>query len=160
MRCAPARHEQASAELDRIQRQIAAIIEAIKDGLRTPGMKAELLALEARKEEISTEIEQVPAPLPRLHPKLAELYRQRVERLHEELNRPELRAEAAQALRALIEEVRLIPEDGALAIELVGDLAALLNLASDSKKPATPGRDGLQATLVAGRGFEPLTFRL
>ena len=69
-------HEQASAELDRIQRQIAAIIEAIKDGLRTPGMKDELLALEARKEESLAEIAQVPAPLPRLHPKLAELYRQ------------------------------------------------------------------------------------
>jgi site-specific DNA recombinase len=154
------KHEQANAELGRIQREITAIIEAIKDGLRTPSMKTELLALEARKEAISAEIQQVPAPLPRLHPKLAELYRQRVGRLHEELNRPELRAEAAQALRALIEEVRLIPEDGALAIDLVGDLAALLNLASDSKKPATLGRDGLQATLVAGIGFEPMTFRL
>jgi site-specific DNA recombinase len=154
------KHEQASAELERIQRQITAIIEAIKDGLRTPSMKAELLALEARKEELSTEIKQVPAPLPRLHPKLAGLYQQRVERLHEELNRPELRAEAAQALRALIEEVRLIPEDGRLAIELGGDLAALLNIASDSKKPVTVDRDGLQVTLVAGIGFEPMTFRL
>jgi hypothetical protein len=64
-------------------------------------------------------------------------YRGRVERLHEELNRPELRADAAQALRSLMEEVRLIPEDGRLAIELVGDLAALLNLASGSKQPVT-----------------------
>jgi len=68
------KHEQTSAELDRIQRQIAAIIDAIKNGLRTPSMKAELLALEARKEAISTEIKHVPAPLPRFHPKLAELY--------------------------------------------------------------------------------------
>jgi hypothetical protein len=30
----------------------------------------------------------------------------------------------------------------------------------DSKKPITAGRDGLQATLVAGVGFEPTTFRL
>jgi hypothetical protein len=46
-------------------------------------------------------------------------------------------------------------------IELVGDhLAGLLNLAADSKKPVAPGRDGLQATLVAGEGFEPSTFRL
>jgi len=62
--------------------------------------------------------------MPRLHPKLAELYRERIERLHEELNRPALLAEAAQALRALIEEVRLIPENGRLEIELAGDLAA------------------------------------
>jgi hypothetical protein len=111
-----------SAEIERIQREIAAIIDAIKEGLRTLSMKAELLALEARKEEISTEIRQVPVPLSRRHPKLAELYQQRVERLHEKLNRPEVRAEAAQALHALIEEVRLIPEEGRLAIELAGDL--------------------------------------
>jgi len=107
-------HERHTAELGRIHRQIAAIIDAIKDGFRTPTMKEELLALEARKQELSAETERVPATLPRLHPKLAELYRGRVERLHEELNRPELRAEAAQALRALIEEVRLIPENGRL----------------------------------------------
>ena len=91
-----------------------------------------------------------PAPLPRLHPKLADLYRERVERLHLELNRPELRAEAAEALRALIDEVRLIPENGRLEIELVGDLAELLSLATDSKKPVMPKHDGLQVTLVAG----------
>jgi hypothetical protein len=82
------------------------------------------------------------------------------ERPHEELNRPELRAEAAEALRALIDEVRLIPEHGELAIELLGDLAGILALSADSKKPITAGRDGLQATLVAGVGFEPTTFRL
>ena len=70
---------------------------------------------------------------------------------HEDLNRPELRAEAAQAPRARIEEVRLIPEDGRLAIELVGDLAALLNLASGNKKPVTRDRDGLQLMLCGAR---------
>jgi hypothetical protein len=53
-------------------------------------------------------------------------------------------------LRALIDEVRLIAEDGHLEIELVGDLAEILSLAADSKKPVTAKRDGLQATMVAG----------
>jgi DNA invertase Pin-like site-specific DNA recombinase len=35
-------YEQRTAELDRVERQIRAVIEAIKDGLRTPGMKEEL----------------------------------------------------------------------------------------------------------------------
>ena len=56
--------------------------------------------------------------------------------------------------------MRLIPEDGKLEIELVGDLAAILALSADSKKPVTDDRDGLQVTLVAGIGFEPMTFRL
>ena len=73
-----------------------------------------------------------------------------MDRLHEELNRTELRSEAAQALRELIDEVRLIPEDGRLEIELLGDLVGILALSADSKKPVTEDRDGLQVTLVAG----------
>jgi site-specific DNA recombinase len=153
-------HKQQTEELDRVERQIWAVIEAIKDGLRTPGMKDELFALEARKQELAAEIKQAAPPSPRLHPRLAELYRERVERLHEELNRPELRAEAAAALRGLIDEVRLVPENGRLEIELLGDLAGILALGADSKKPVTANRDGLQVTLVAGTGFEPVTFRL
>ena len=147
-------------ELDRVERQIRAIIDAIKDGLRTPGMKEELFALEVRKQKLVAEVKHAQPPSPRLHPKLADLYRQRVEHLHDELNRPELRAEAAEALRALIDEVRLIPERGELAIELHGDLAGILALSADRKKPIAARCDGLQATLVAGVGFEPTTFRL
>ena len=153
-------YERRKEELDRVERQIRAVIEAIKDGLRTPGMKEELFALEARKRELAAAVKQAPASRPRLHPKLADLYRQRVDRLHEELNRAELRSEAAQALRGLIQEVRLIPENGRLEIELLGDLAGILALNAGDKKPVTEDRDGLQVTLVAGPGFEPGTFRL
>jgi site-specific DNA recombinase len=55
-------------ELDRVERQIRAVIEAIKDGLRTPGMKDELLALEARKQELEDKVKQVPPPAPRSLP--------------------------------------------------------------------------------------------
>ena len=137
-------------ELAQVERQIRAVIEAIKDGLRTPATKDELLALEVRKETLMTEIGHAPPAAPQLHPKLADLYRERVERLHEELNRPELRAEAAGALRALIDQVRLIPEDGQLEIELCGDLAGILALGAGGRKPVTEGGDGLQVTVVAG----------
>ena len=43
-------------ELARVERQIRAIIEAVKKGLRTPSMKDELLALEARKAELGREL--------------------------------------------------------------------------------------------------------
>ena len=65
-----------------------------------------------------------------------------VVQVREELNRDELRAEAAEALRALISEVRLVPEGDHLEIELAGDLVGILALTSDSKKPATASRDG------------------
>jgi hypothetical protein len=46
----------------------------------------------------------------------------------------------------LIEEIRLVPEDDHLEIELAGDLAAILALTASSKKPVTMDRDGLRGT--------------
>ena len=60
----------------------------------------------------------------------------------------------------MIDEVKLVPENGTLAIELAGDLAGILALAAGGKKPASMGGGPQQVTLVAGIGFEPMTFRL
>ena len=55
--------------------------------------------------------------------------------------------------------VRLVPEGGELAIELVGELAEILALTNEiSPRPWGPGAG--QLTLVAGAGFEPAAFRL
>jgi hypothetical protein len=70
----------------------------------------------------------------------------------EELNRPELREEASAAIRSLIEEVRLVPVEGRLEIELAGILALTSN------NPRRNGR-GLQVTLVAGVGFTATSLR-
>ncbi len=88
--------------------------------------------------------------LPRLHPQLADLYRHKVDDLHAALNREDTRAEAAEAIRALIDEIRLVPENAELKVELFGELAALVGLANES--PRSNDR-GLQVTLVAGAGF-------
>ena len=67
--------------------------------------------------------------------------------LAEALNDDHTRLEAAECIRDLIEEVRLVPENGKLRIELYGELAALINLANEH--PRTKGT-GVQVTLVAG----------
>ena len=55
---------------------------------------------------------------------------------------------------------RSLPEGGGLRVDLRGALAGILALAADGKNPAAVG-DGLeQIKLVAGIGFEPMTFRL
>jgi hypothetical protein len=84
-----------------------------------------------------------------LHPGLAEVYRGKVEKLTEALNKEELRAEAAEILRSTIQTIRLVPEDGQLAIELVGELAGILAL-SKEKSPRPFGPGARQITLVAG----------
>ena len=63
------------------------------------------------------------------------------------LNEDSNRAEAAEAIRALIEEVRLVPDDGNLRIELFGELAALINLTNELPRSK---ETGVQVTLVAG----------
>ena len=150
-------------ELNQVARQIRAIIDAIKEGIRTRSMQEELLALEARKVELETRIAEKPKPIPRLHPNLAEIYRQKVARLRDELAREETHVQAAGALRDLIECVRLVPENGKLEIELVGELAAILSLCEEQRSGIRNPRRraaGVQETMVAGAGFEPVTFRL
>jgi hypothetical protein len=52
--------------------------------------------------------------MPRLHPNLAELYRQKVMKLVEALNDDGTRLEAGECIRELIEEIRLVPDNGKL----------------------------------------------
>jgi site-specific DNA recombinase len=59
----------------------------------------------------------------------------------------------------------LVPEVGALSIVLRGDLAGILAIASsDKQKPGFLSEAGpellSQVKMVAGTGFEPVTFRL
>jgi site-specific DNA recombinase len=117
--------------------------------------------LEARKNELTELLRHSKAPPALLHPNMAVVYRQRVAALHASLNHEETKAEAVEILRSLVSEVRLIPGNGELAIHLKGDLAAMLTFAANSRKPpAEPGGFLAQASLVAGAGFEPATFRL
>lgn len=68
-------------------------------------------------------------------PNLAEVYRQRVERLHEALQDCGTRDEAFELVRSLIDEIRLVPDKGRRLIELRGELAGILAISADSKEP-------------------------
>ena len=75
------------------------------------------------------------------------------------LQRDSTKAEATSIIRSLLTEIRLIPQDGVLAIELVGALAGLLSLGGPRNDESHP-RVASTTLLVAGVGFEPTTFRL
>jgi site-specific DNA recombinase len=154
------------SELTKVERQIKGIITAIKDGMYQSSMKAEMEALEARKAELTDLLANAEEPPPLLHPNMADIYRQRIASLYESLQAEETKSEAAERLRALISQITLQPADGELAIILRGDLAAILSFASHKKNPAVYRDGGVldafvsQVSLVAGIGFEPMTFRL
>ena len=125
-------------------------------------MKARMQGLERRREALEAELATATEPKPRLHPGLAEIYRQKVAALHDALAE-EGGLEVQEAIRSLVEAIVLVPDGAGLAIEVRGDLAAILALGQNANtRPGGRVHDDLlvQVKLVAGAGFEPATFRL
>ena len=85
-----------------------------------------------------------------LHPRMADVYREKVGSLCLALEGEESRAGAREAIRALIEAILLEPDGDQLKITLKGDLAGMLSAARDSKRSPETGDLLLQIKLVAG----------
>ena len=156
------RSAQATTRLAEVERRIAGIVESIENGAwnRTLGLRLE----ELEREQVTLQAEVAaaasPEPVIRLHPNAADIYRDKVAALEASLAKPDIRQEAADSLRALIERVILTPDTNwpdALRVELSGDLALILSLAASEPVGSTRAR---QLSVVAGTGFEPVTFRL
>ena len=146
--------------LERVKRDIQKVIEAIKAGFALPELKMEMDALQARKEELLASLSTAEEPAPLLHPTMADLYRSKVQKLAEALQREDTRLEASEMLRGLIDAIVLTPEKGQLRVELRGNLAAMLIAAQETKRSPDTGDLLVPVQLVAGAGFEPATFGL
>jgi chromosome segregation ATPase len=143
------------AELAQVERRIRKLVELItEDDAPVKALKNELKALESRQAELQGELAVKSAPAPLIHPNLAEVYRQRVASLRDALRDPASKDEAFDLIRSLIEEIRLVPEDGALRIEIKGELAGSLELCRGptNNKPGDLSTAGLaqQIKMVAG----------
>ncbi|WP_233129145.1 DNA resolvase [Acetobacter sp. DsW_54] len=146
----------------KVEKQIQGIIEAIKEGMFHPSMKAEMDTLEARKAELASLLSDVPDDVPDLLPSASAVYARKVGRLTDSLNRPEERLEAAEALRALIEKVVLTPgpNRGEIDAMLYGELGMILSWIERQaigkvEKRNTPGAmlTGVSVSVVAGAGL-------
>ena len=136
-------------ELAHCESRIKKIVDAIAEGLPARALKAELEELEANRERLEQEVTMAPEPKPLLHPNLAELYRTKVADLLRFLTGDEPDPEAIGLIRSLVDEITLTPENGDLRVDLKGDLAAILNMATN-KKPADEVHGLEQVKLVAG----------
>ncbi len=149
--------------LEKADRRLEGLYDAIADGLRTPGILAKIESLENEKRFAEAALA-APAPSPvRLHPNLADLYRDRVAELGAALADPDIRDEAIEVLRGLIESVVVTHGDDGWQVDLQGGIAALVALGMSKDKTPRPlsGSEALcSVKVVAGTGFEPVTFRL
>jgi DNA invertase Pin-like site-specific DNA recombinase len=131
------------AEKKRLEKEADTLIQAIKDGIDTRMVKGPLKRISDRLDELEAETERdrvSKSPKPLVHPAMAKRYRQEVENLRKALENQDARTEAADHLRELIGKIVLTPEPGRddLRIDLHGDLAGILQIASQKK--ARPGK--------------------
>ncbi len=176
---AAGRRTQLEHSLAGVERRLQGVLRAIEDGAWNESLRSRLTDLEASKTDLRAQLVNAAKP-PQivLHPNAASLYAAKVADLEAALTAPSIQAEAGDVLRSLIERVVLTPhayaEDN-LAAELHGDLAMILNLVAADEVPAQTRRGGSKAakkelpgtgvpgsqlSVVAGTGFEPVTFRL
>ena len=155
-------------ELVKVEKAIAAMISAIEEGLYQPSMKARMDELERQKADLMDRLAGAPADAPDILPNVSAVYRKKVQRLAAALNDPKERAEAAEAIRGLIERITLRPgpNRGEVDATLHGELATIMRWIGaqpigTNKKTDIPVAKaaGMSVSVVAGAGFEPTTFR-
>ena len=127
------RERRSSGDADRksltdVEKSIKEIVTAIENCGYSRPLMDRLRELEAKQDELSERLSRMSVDIPDIHPNVAGIYRRKVERLAEALQRPQERDEAAEAIRALIERINLAPgpKRGEIVATLHGDLAKIL----------------------------------
>ncbi|AZL61153.1 hypothetical protein EI545_12130 [Tabrizicola piscis] len=162
------RHQNADVhrkDLDKVNRGIERALAFILDGDGDPGIVRQKLAeLEARKRDLERSLQEVnPAPGLEIHPNLGELYRRKVQEIEALLADEATRPQAMDHLRSLIDRIEVSPGEtrGQAHVTLHGALASILHFATDARHAKATANGGISRVLmVAGTGFEPVTFRL
>lgn len=111
-------------------RKLDGLYDAIAEGVRPPGLKQELEAMEARMAALDEALA-APAPAPvRLHPNPSELHRRKVTALATTAAAPEIRTPALETVCGLIECVTVqLDEAGEVTLARDGALVAMQDLA-------------------------------
>ena len=104
-------HEHASLKikLTKVKADIKKLINAIKAGVPGEALRDEMRTLENQRTEIESKLEEAPVATPRLHPNLPAIYQGKITGLIDALNTPDSITPANEAIRQLIEKVRLVP---------------------------------------------------
>jgi site-specific DNA recombinase len=129
-------------------------VAAIEEGKYSRALWDRLGELERQRDLIQVRKVQNPAGTVRLHPRLADVYAEKVQQLEEALNDPSIREEAAEVLRSLVDRVELRPGDQGQGLEalLYGDLIEILGFCGkDEKRKLPEGVSGSQLSVVGTR---------
>ncbi len=124
-------------ELAETAKAIAEIVRVIEQGGWHRALSDRLTELEARQESLTARVPDAPQDVPDMHPGIAETYRRRIERLTAALAHPDDAAEAAEAIREIIDRIVIAPGPTRrdLSITLQGELGTILDWIDRTGKP-------------------------
>ncbi len=126
------------------------LLNALKGGSSADIIVDEMRRLELRQKELAAHIETADQPIPLIHPKMADLYHERLQELYLSLKEPETRNHAMEIIRSLIDYIELVPVGGELKARIHGDIAGLFNFMSHEKTPTASADRGVSFEMVAG----------
>jgi site-specific DNA recombinase len=132
-----ARNDQ-RAELVRIEREREKIIKAIADGVDASLIKDRANAIQKRRAELEALLKNAEDEPVVFHPNMSKRYHAAIRELVATFKDEGSRLQASKILRSLIDKVVLTPVAGEkrLSIDLIGDLAGILSIASNRDKEA------------------------
>jgi hypothetical protein len=132
-------------ELGEVVRRIGRMVESIKSGVDPKSLVAEINSAQAKREALESKLRLADEPdVTVLHPNAAASYRHKVTRIQEALARGDVAAlEAVAVVRGLVREIRITPASDKMELQVVGDLAALLEQEQRRAERQIPGRQGL-----------------
>ncbi|WP_443027586.1 recombinase family protein [Sphingomonas sp. LR55] len=152
------RLKQVTTELDNLYQNLLA-------GIASPVLRAMIAEREAEKERLeaqrvaTTTGKPIVVSLP--HPVLVDRFRSKVAALRQSLDDEAIRTEAAAVMSTLIESVTICPDEpGGPEAEVVAKVSDLLAWATNDNAAPRGGVMSSSVVVVAGTGFEPVTFRL
>ncbi len=155
-------------ELASVERKLNNLIDAVADGMHGISVQGKIASLEAQQASLRQHLSSATPTMPALPPNLSEVYRRKVGLLQTALAGAD-NTEARDRVRDLIDHIVLTPSaaGSGFEIELVGEISAMLGLTANNTKKdqngvavSDPGLFDGSIKVVAGTGFEPVTFRL
>ena len=117
-------------ELAQVKREIEQVVDAVVKGWADEELRARMDGLQLRKRSLISTLATAGDPPPLLGPNMGALFAEKVKGLRQALTQTRVDpTDAQQNLRQLVDEIRLTPRDGVLAIDVKGNLAAMLTAA-------------------------------
>jgi len=141
-------------QLQLLERKIAGIVTAVEEGRYSRVLGDRLSELESQQEQLRLRLSESPTSV-RLHPRLADIYANKVRELERSLNDPAIRGEAAEVLRSLVDRIELNPRKEGEGVDatLHGDLAEILSFCAQPDRKDQPPKaktSGGPLSVVAG----------